>query len=68
MAGHHGVSSIVVGSVLLLAVLDPTHSSPVKGIDVELAIATRDDEVDDEGGSRGDHHQYNKEKFVQHTQ
>ena len=52
--GHCGVSSIVVGWVLLLAVLDPTHAWPVIGIDVELMIATRHDGVDDEGGSRGD--------------
>jgi len=54
MAGHREVSTIVVGWVLLLAVLDPTHGSPVTGIDVELAIATRHNGVDDEGGSRGD--------------
>jgi hypothetical protein len=53
MGGHRGVSSIAVGWVLLLAVLDPTHSSPITGIDVELAIATRHDGVDGEGGSRG---------------
>jgi len=50
----HGVSLIVVGWVLLLAVLDPAHTWPVVGIDIELAIATRHDGVDDEGGSRED--------------
>ena len=48
------VSLIVVGWVLLLAVLDPIHAWPVMGIDVELAIETRHDGVEDEGGSRGD--------------
>jgi hypothetical protein len=38
----------------LLVVLNPTHAWPVVGIDVELAVAMRNDGVDDEGGSRGD--------------
>jgi len=42
-----------MGWVLLLAVLDPIHAWPVVGIDMELALVTRHDEVDDEGGSRG---------------
>jgi len=54
MDSRRGVSLIIVGWVLLLAVLDPTHGLPVTGTDVELAIATRHDGVDDEGGSRGD--------------
>lgn len=52
--GRRGVSSIVVGWVLLLAVLDPAHTWPVVGIDMELAIPTRHDGVGDERGSRGD--------------
>ena len=43
-----------MGWVLLLAVLDPAHAWPVMGIDVELAVATRNNGVDNEGGSRGD--------------
>jgi len=63
--GHRGVSLIVVGWVLLLAVLDPAHTWPVMGIEVELAIATRHDGVDDEGGSRGDIS--TTRKFLFHT-
>ena len=53
-ADQHGRSLAIVGWVLLLVVLDPAHAWPNMGIDVELAVATRNDGLDDEGGSRGD--------------
>ena len=62
---RRGVSSIVMGWVLLLAVLNPAHAWPIMGIEVELAIATRHDGVDDEGGSRGDIS--TTRKFLFHT-
>jgi len=59
-------SSIVVGWVLLLAVLNPAHAWPVVGIDVKLAGATRHDGVDDEGDSRGTS-SVQQEKCLFHT-
>lgn len=52
----------------MLVVLNPNHGSSVMGIVVELAIATRDDGVNNEGCNRRDIVSITKkEQFVQHT-